>query len=87
MLSVYCQVFTRFDFGRSTRQSGTYQFKRQWGAAEEPLFWYRLPIASRQIASAPPARAGNDFLARMWQHLPLAVTRQVGPHVRKYLIQ
>ena len=38
--------FARFDFGRSTRQSGTYRFKRQWGAQEEPLFWYRIPIAS-----------------------------------------
>lgn len=79
--------FTRFDFGRSTRQSGTYLFKRQWGAEEEPLFWYRLPIAARRIASASSSRAGSDLLARMWQRLPLAVTRQVGPRVRKYLIQ
>ena len=26
--------FRRFDFGRSTRGSGTYRFKRQWGAQE-----------------------------------------------------
>jgi hypothetical protein len=71
--------FARFDFGRSTRQSGTYHFKRQWGAEEEPLFWYRIPIPAHQSSS--------DRLARMWQRLPLAVTRQVGPHIRKYLIQ
>jgi len=81
--------FTRFEFGRSTRLSGTYLFKRQWGAEEEPLFWYRMAIAARRTASPSPSphRTGGDLLARMWQHLPLAFTRQVGPHVRKYLIQ
>ena len=80
--------FARFEFGRSTRLSGTYAFKRQWGAEEEPLFWYRIPVAPRRTAPAPEAHAaGGDFLARMWQRLPLAVTRQVGPRVRRYLIQ
>src|SRR5207245_9031035 len=37
----------RFDFGRSSRNSGTYRFKVQWGAREEPLYWYTIPISSR----------------------------------------
>jgi len=85
--SACAEGFTRFDFGRSTRHSGTYQFKRQWGAEEEPLFWYRIPITARHSASAPSPRGGGELLVRMWQHLPLAVTRQVGPRLRKYLIQ
>jgi FemAB-related protein (PEP-CTERM system-associated) len=79
--------FARFDFGRSTRQSGTYRFKQQWGAQEEPLFWYRIPIAAHQSTSPSDRRGSTDLFARMWQHLPLSVTRQVGPHIRKYLIQ
>ena len=43
--------FARFDFGRSTRQSGTYRFKRQWGAEEEPLYWYRIAIDARRSRS------------------------------------
>jgi FemAB-related protein (PEP-CTERM system-associated) len=77
----------RFDFGRSTRDSGTYHFKRQWGAQEEPLFWYRIRIgmAGRETT---PANAGDaELLCWMWRHLPLAVTRQIGPRIRKYLIQ
>ena len=98
----------RFDFGRSTRDSGTYHFKRQWGAQEEPLFWYRIPVDARRRGSAEAfalqqsssalqrwsakpfgerAPSSNELLARMWQRLPLAVTRQVGPRIRKYLIQ
>ena len=87
--------FARFEFGRSTRGSGTWRFKKQWGASEEPLFWYRIPIGAHRIDSSVPgvsaeadaAKAGSDVLVRMWQRLPLAITRQVGPHIRKYLIQ
>ena len=39
--------FRRFDFGRSSRGSGTYRFKRQWGAVESPLFWYTIPMHGR----------------------------------------
>jgi serine/alanine adding enzyme len=79
--------FERFDFGRSTRDSGTYHFKRQWGAAEEPLFWYRIPIDRAEPASVSTHRPDAELLTSMWRHLPLAVTRQIGPHIRRYLIQ
>jgi serine/alanine adding enzyme len=86
--------FDRFEFGRSTRDSGTYRFKRQWGAVEEPLFWYTIPT-SRSVGgvlldpatgdSDPAARAA--LLSKMWQRLPLSLTRQLGPRIRRYLIQ
>jgi FemAB-related protein (PEP-CTERM system-associated) len=79
--------FARFEFGRSTRQSGTYHFKRQWGAEEEPIWWYRIPVASGRPLSHSDSRGSSDVLARLWQRLPLAITREVGPHIRKYLIQ
>jgi FemAB-related protein (PEP-CTERM system-associated) len=77
----------RFDFGRSTRLSGTYHFKRQWGAEEEPLYWYRIPLAARRSRHPEPASTGGERLARMWQRLPLSVTRHIGPRIRRYLIQ
>jgi len=79
--------FRRFDFGRSTRDSGTHRFKQQWGAEEEPLFWYSIPIASSASPRAPDLGAGMSFLSKTWQHLPLSVTRHVGPRLRGYLIQ
>jgi len=87
--SACAEGFRCFDFGRSTRQSGTYHFKQQWGAQEEPLFWYRIPIASRQTSdvSASSRGTGAMALSTMWRHLPLPVTRQIGPYLRKYLIQ
>jgi FemAB-related protein (PEP-CTERM system-associated) len=79
--------FGRFEFGRSTRDSGTYRFKRQWGAQEEPLFWYRIPIGAAVPASDSTHHGDTELLTSMWRHLPLAITRQIGPHIRRYLIQ
>lgn len=76
----------RFDFGRSTRGSGTHHFKRQWGADEIPLYWYTIPIKGRSTFS-PGAGATSSRLADVWKRLPLSVTRHLGPRVRKYLIQ
>jgi FemAB-related protein (PEP-CTERM system-associated) len=79
--------FRRFDFGRSTRDSGTYRFKRQWGAQEAPLFWYSIPLNGP--SSETPGNGGRGFACAMgiWQRLPLAVTTNLGPRIRKYLIQ
>jgi len=78
--------FHEFDFGRSTRDSGTYKFKRQWGADEHPLFWYTIPLRDgRRVAAEPSATVTR--LSGVWRRLPLAWTRRLGPRVRKYLVQ
>ena len=101
--------FRRFDFGRSSRGSGTYRFKRQWGAEESPLFWYTIPLdahtneandtnESNETNEANDPNEPDDpnepndsrvasYVTKAWQHLPLAVTRCVGPRIRRYLIQ
>ena len=79
--------FRRFDFGRSTRDSGTYRFKRQWGAREEPLFWYTIPIHARRRPAESRASAVAVLLEHVWRRLPLAVTRRLGPPIRRYLTQ
>jgi serine/alanine adding enzyme len=76
--------FRSFDFGRSTRGSGTYRFKQQWGAMDEPLFWYTIPVAA---ASGGHAGRSADLAVALWQRLPLAVTTRLGPHIRRYLTQ
>ncbi|MGD8395786.1 MAG: FemAB family PEP-CTERM system-associated protein [Candidatus Eiseniibacteriota bacterium] len=47
----------RFDFGRSSRGSGTYRFKRQWGATETTLCWQvidpRRVDAATLVARSP----------------------------------
>jgi serine/alanine adding enzyme len=71
-----------FDFGRSTRESGTFRFKEQWGAVPVPLYWqFALPphtTAPDPTHSSLKAR----MLVRVWQKLPLAIANTLGPMVR-----
>jgi FemAB-related protein (PEP-CTERM system-associated) len=85
--SAFAQGLQTFDFGRSSRNSGTYRFKRQWGAQEEPLFWYSIPMGRRAARPSSGDGRRTAFLAGSWRHLPLAVTRHLGPHIRRYLTQ
>ncbi|MEZ5560432.1 MAG: FemAB family PEP-CTERM system-associated protein [Pseudomonadales bacterium] len=77
--------YDTFDFGRCTRDSGTYRFKRQWGAEEHPLFWYYW---LRDGGALPELNADNPAFATLvalWRRLPVAVTRVMGPPIVKHL--
>lgn len=79
--------FRRFDFGRSSRGSGTYRFKCQWGAVEEPLYWYTIPMRPTAQRPSDPDAFGRSVLVKSWQHLPVCITRHLGPCIRRYLTQ
>ncbi len=75
--------FTFFDFGRSSRDSGTYTFKQQWGAIPQPLNWQRLQLRPGKTGEGPRDRFSNFI--KLWQKLPLPLTVFLGPKVRKYI--
>jgi serine/alanine adding enzyme len=67
-----------FDFGRSTVDSGTDRFKRQWGAEPVPLHWYRWERHGE--APGGDERGGAMSLATaMWRRLPLGIANTLGP--------
>jgi hypothetical protein len=67
-----------FDFGRSTRDSGTYRFKAQWGAEPQPLRWHRWE--SRPGSGKQSGSSGlRDGFAWAWQRLPFRVANALGP--------
>lgn len=73
---------SQFDFGRSTVDSGTYRFKKQWGARPLPLYWHRwLPAAHRARAAAAGDSKAMHYATQIWQHLPLRVANTLGPLV------
>jgi lipid II:glycine glycyltransferase (peptidoglycan interpeptide bridge formation enzyme) len=79
--------YKQFDFGRSTRDSGTYRFKSQWGAEESPLYWYSIPTNGHSTEATGHDGLYSGVATGIWRRLPLTVTNQLGPRVRKYLIQ
>ena len=72
----------RFDFGRSSRDSGTQRFKAQWGAQPVQLHWLTHDRSGDGSAEAP-ARGPSlfDAASRTWSRLPLWLTNALGPGI------
>ncbi|MFA5864838.1 MAG: FemAB family XrtA/PEP-CTERM system-associated protein [Phycisphaerae bacterium] len=70
-----------FDFGRSTLGSGTWRFKKQWGAEESALYWHYLFPGDQQLPELRPDSAKYRFLTQCWRRLPVAMTRLAGPYI------
>jgi serine/alanine adding enzyme len=77
-----------FNFGRCTKDSGTYRFKKQWGGRDEPLWWYQQAKASDGAgeAATPSQDKGAFALAtRVWQRLPIPITTRLGPRIVRFI--
>jgi len=70
------QGATRFDFGRSTRDEGTYRFKAQWGATPAPLYWYE-----QGAGAGAPGGGRREQFAAAWRRLPLWLANRLGPRI------
>ncbi|WP_243361520.1 FemAB family XrtA/PEP-CTERM system-associated protein [Fundidesulfovibrio terrae] len=73
--------FTEFDFGRSTPGSGPYAYKKQWGTKEIPLNWEYCLDGAGGIPEHNPQNSRYALAIRIWQCLPMPVTRLIGPHI------
>ena len=77
--------YTQFDFGRSTMGSGTYKFKKQWGAEPKHLFWHYWISNGREIPKMNPENKKYKIAIKAWQHLPVAASNLLGPCIVKNL--
>jgi FemAB-related protein (PEP-CTERM system-associated) len=67
-----------FDFGRSTTDGSTFRFKKQWGAVPHPATWqYR--VLHGEVSQMRPDHPRYQRAIRLWQRLPVGLTRRVGP--------
>ncbi|GIW94947.1 MAG: hypothetical protein KatS3mg110_2988 [Pirellulaceae bacterium] len=67
-----------FDFGRSSPDSGTYRFKKQWGALPCPAVW-QYYLREGSINDMRPDNARFSLAIRVWRKLPVWLTRLLGP--------
>ncbi|MDK8464251.1 FemAB family XrtA/PEP-CTERM system-associated protein [Marinobacter sp. SS13-12] len=74
-----------FDFGRCSRDAGTYRFKQQWGAQPLKLYWdYVLPDGEK-LPALNPNNPKFRLLIAVWQRMPVVLTNLLGPHIVKGL--
>ncbi len=77
-----CEVF---DFGRCSRDAGTYRFKQQWGAHPLKLYWdYVLP-EGKALPALNPDNPKFKLMIAVWQRLPVWAANLIGPHIVKVL--
>ena len=74
-----------FDFGRSSKDAGTYRFKKQWGAEPQQLYWYYWLPNGGELPELNPNNPKYKLLISVWQKLPVWLTKWIGPPVVKYL--
>ena len=75
------QGFRIFDFGRSTPGEGTFRFKEQWGAEPHPLYWQYALKDGGFLPEVSPHNPKYDLAIKVWQRLPLWLTRILGPSI------
>jgi serine/alanine adding enzyme len=69
-----------FDFGRSTIDSGTYAFKKKWGAIPEPAVWQYYRRRGR-VADIRPDGGKYDRMIEVWKRIPVPITKLIGPWI------
>ncbi len=86
MLQYACDNgYSRFDFGRSSPDEGTFKFKEQWGAEPDPLHWHSFFVNGRPTEQDASEKSKFAKAILCWQKLPVTVTKIIGPAVRKHI--
>jgi FemAB-related protein (PEP-CTERM system-associated) len=68
-----------FDFGRSKKGTGAFDFKCHWGFEPEPLRYRVYAAAPEAVADHSVNDHSIRWLRRAWQRMPLGVTKRIGP--------
>lgn len=77
-----CRVF---DFGRSKRNTGSFDFKKNWGFEPQSLYYeYQLHRAAA-IPDHNPLNPKYQRFIKAWQKLPLPIANLIGPHIVRNL--
>ena len=74
-----------FDFGRSSKNAGTYRFKQQWGAKPKQLYWHYWLGDLDKPPSLNPSNPKYTLVIKVWKKLPIVLANFLGPAIVKNL--
>jgi len=74
-----------FDYGRSKRGTGAFDFKKNWGFEPQPLQYQYKLVRSSTVPDHNPLNPKYRMFIAAWQRMPLALANLVGPYVVKNL--
>jgi hypothetical protein len=79
------QGYKTFDFGRSKEGTGSYHFKRHWGFTPIALPSWCYSPSGRDVPDISPLNPKLQWAIRVWQSLPIPITKSLGPHVVRHV--
>jgi FemAB-related protein (PEP-CTERM system-associated) len=74
-----------YDFGRSKRGTGSFEYKTYWGFEPRPLAYHHLPLKGGSVPDINPLNPKYRFQIALWKRLPLRVANALGPPIARQL--
>jgi FemAB-related protein (PEP-CTERM system-associated) len=74
-----------FDFGRSKRGTGSFDFKKNWGFEPTPLAYEFLLLRRDSVPANNPLNPKYRAMISVWRRLPRPVVDVVGPRIVRSL--
>lgn len=74
-----------FDYGRSKKGTGAFDFKKNWGFEPLPLQYQYKLVKATSVPDHNPLNPKYRMFIAAWQKLPLPVANLIGPYVVKNL--
>jgi serine/alanine adding enzyme len=75
----------KFDLGRSTWNSGTFNFKSQWAKEPTQLYWQYYLNEAKDLPELNPENPKFSLGTKLWKKLPLSWTNFIGPKIVRNL--
>ena len=76
---------TLFDFGRSKRGTGAYDYKTYWGFEPVPLAYDFHLVRAHDLPEVNPLNPKYRLMIETWRRMPLPVANTIGPIVARQL--
>ncbi len=77
-----CKVF---DYGRSKRGTGSFDFKKNWGFEPAQLHYEYQLFGRDSIPQNNPSNPRYQAAIAVWRKLPRPVVNAIGPHLARHL--
>jgi FemAB-related protein (PEP-CTERM system-associated) len=77
--------YKTFDFGRSKKGTGSFDFKRHWGFEPSPLPCFYYQVGTKEIFDTTSLDSQLQWAIKLWRRLPLKLTMALGPRIAPHL--
>ncbi len=74
-----------FDYGRSKRGAGSFDFKKNWGFDPQPLHYEYKLLKGSSIPQNNPSNPKYRAVIGLWRRLPRPVVNRIGPSIVRNL--